>query len=323
MKKMLLIIFFIHVMVLSAEDSIAVEVTTYPEFPAVNNTWTISLIIDYPFPDEVSVIKPPFTDRFFLERILKYSRTPDTRVQTIFEYSFTLSGSGSFRIESFTVFCPDGITKTIPFNLYIRPLNEKQALPVLRLFWEINLEQNSFLSAANSFQMTAGERALLVLRVNGLNSHSGNEYPPQEFFIPTVPQGAILALSPLSAEERKEGIMLKLTLIPLKGDFRLSAETLQYESLIFEIPPLFIRVNESAEKAEKTELIADTETAGSSETINWEIPQYSELPASVNIQKITAYNTSRKFYYALIYSAVILVILIPIVCFLFFKNEKK
>jgi hypothetical protein len=310
-------------MVLFAEDGIKVEVITYPELPVVNNTWTLSLIIDYSFPDDVSVIEPSFTDRFFLERILKYTRTLDTKVQTVFEYNFTLSGSGSFRIESFTVICPDSIIKTNPFNLNIHPVNEKRTHPVVRLSWEMSQKQKSFLSETDSFQMTAGERALLVLRVNGLNSYSENEYPPQEFFMPAVLQGAILALSPLSAEERNEGIMLKLALIPLKGDFRLSAKALQYESLIFEIPPLFISVNESAEKAEKTEYIADTEESGSSETVIGEIPQYSELPASVNIQKINAYNTSRKFYFALIYSAVILVILIPIVCFLFFKNEKK
>lgn len=310
-------------MVLYAEDNISVEVITYPESPAVNSTWTLSLIVDYPFPDDVSVIEPQFNTKFFLERIIKYSKTLGTKVQTVFEYSFTLSVSGIFRIEPFTVIYPGGITKTIPFNLNIRPVNEKREFPVLRLFWEMNTEQNLFLPAADSYKMTAGEHALLILRVNNLNSHSEPDYPPQEFFMPSVPQGAILALLPLSTEERNEGIMLKLKLIPLKGDFRLSAKTLQHENLIFEIPPLFIRVNESAEKAGVTEHIADTEKAGSSETIIQEIPLYSELPESVNIQKVNAYNTSRKYYFALIYSAVILVILTPIVCFLFFKNEKK
>jgi hypothetical protein len=312
-----------HITVLFAEDNIAVEVTTYPESPVVNNTWTLSLIVDYPFPDDVSVIEPQFNTRFFLERIIKYSKTLGTKVQTVFEYSFTLSVSGIFRIEPFTVVCQDSITKTIPFNLYVRPVNEKQALPVLRLSWEINPEQNLFLSAADSYKMTAGEHAFLILRINNLNSLSEPEYPPQEFFSPEVPQGAILALSPLSTEERTEGIMLKLKLIPLKGDFRISAKTLQHGNFIFEVPPLFIRVNELAEKADVTEHIADTEKAGSSETNIQEISQYSGLPASVSIQKITAYNTSRKYYFALIYSAIILVILTPIVCFLLFKNEKK
>jgi len=289
----------------------------------VNNTWTLSLIVDYPFPDDVSVIEPQFNTRFFLERIIKYSRTLSTKVQTVFEYSFTLSVSGIFKIESFTVIYPGGITKTNPFNLNIHSINEKRTLPVLRLYWEINPEQNLFLSAADSYKMTAGEHALLILRVNNLNSHSEPDYPPQEFFMPAVPQGAILALSPLSTEERTEGIMLKLKLIPLKGDFRLGAQTFQHGNFIFEVPPLFICVNELAEEADVTEHIANKEKAGSSKTNIQEIPQYSGLPASVSIQKITAYNTSRKYYLALIYSAVIFVILTPIVCFLLFKNEKK
>jgi hypothetical protein len=323
MKNIFLVfLLFLNIIVLSAEDSITVEVTSYPEFPAVNNTWTLSLIIDYPFPDDVFVIEPPFNAKFFLERIFKYSRMLDTKIQTVFEYSFTLSENGSFRIDSFTVIYPGGIAKTNPINLDIHTVNEKRTLPVLRLSWEMNPEQD-ILYTADSFQMTVGERALLVLRVNNRNSNPRLEYPPQEFFMPAAPQEAIFALSPLTAEERNEGIMLKLTLIPLKGNFRLNAQTLQNENFIFEIPPLFIRVNKSAEETGKTEHITDTENARNFEKTAQENQQYSELPANVNIQKITAYNKSREFYRVLFYSAAILVILTPIVCFLFFKNEKK
>jgi len=313
----------IHVVILPAEEDTAVVVTTYPESPVVNNTWTLSLTVDYPYPDDVSVIEPMFAGHFFLDRILKYSKTLDTGVQTVFEYSFILSESGSFRIEPFTVICPDNIIKTKQFVLDVRPLNEKRAFPVLRLFWEINKKQTSSLYSESSFQMTAGEHAFLVLRSNNLNSQFTSEYPPQEFFIPAVPQGAILELSPLSTEERAAGIALKLTFIPLKGDFRLDARTLQYNNFIFEVPSLFIHINEYAGKEDETEHITDTLKEGNLEKTVQENTQYSELPANVNIQKITAYNTSRKFYMVLFYSVIILVIFIPFVCFFLFKNEKK
>jgi hypothetical protein len=324
MKNVLLIfLLIINILTLSAEDEIVVEVTTHPVPPVINNPWTLSLIVDYPFPDDVSVIEPAFAAAFFLERIIKYTRTLDTKVKTVFEYNFIPLGSGSFKIESFTVICPDGISKTNPFNLDILPVNEKRTLPVIRLFWEINTKQTSSLSLADSFQMTAGEHALLVLRVSSRNPPLLPEYPPQEYFMPAVPQGAILALSPLSTEERTEGIMLKLLLIPLKGNFRLVAGTLQHENFIFEIPPLFIRIDESAEKTGEAAHITDMEKARSLKTVVQENKQYSELPANVTIQRITAYNTSRKFYLVLFYSVIILVIFIPVVCFLFFKNEKK
>jgi len=322
MKNVLLIFYLlIHVLTLSAEDNTAVDITIHPLTPLVDSPWTLSLIVDYPYPDDVSVIEPPFP--FSLDRIVKYSRRLDTKIQTVFEYRFIPAKSGSFIMGAFTVICPDGITKTDVFNLYIRPVNEKRALPVLRLFWEINHGQISPLSPANSFQMTVGESALLVLLANNRNSSLPHEYPPQEYFAPPAPQGAILALSPLSEEERAAGIMLKLTLIPLKGDFLLDARTLQHENFIFEIPPLYIRINEFSAESDESTYVTDAVKAGSLEKTVQENPQYSELPANVNIQKITAYNTSRKFYIVLFYSVIIIVILTPIVCFLFFKNEKN
>jgi len=310
----------IHILTLSAEDDIAVDVTTHPLIPLVDSPWTLSLIVDYPYPDDVSVIEPPFP--LSIDRIVKYSRRLESKIQTIFEYRFIPSKSGSFVMGAFTVICPEGITKTDTFNFDIRQVNEKKALPVLRLFWEVNHGQISPLSAAGSFQMTAGESALLVLLEKKLDS-APTRYPPQEYFMPPAPQGAILALSPLSEEERASGIMLKLTLIPLKGDFLLNARTLQHENFIFEIPSLFIRINDfSAESGESAHITDTTETENFKDIVQ-ENTQYSELPVNVNIQKVTAYNTTRKVYIVLFFSVIILVILTPIVCLLLFKNEKK
>jgi t-SNARE complex subunit (syntaxin) len=117
--------------------------------------------------------------------------------------------------------------------------------------------------------------------------------------------------------------MLKLMLIPLKGDFRLDAKTLQHENFIFEIPPLFIRINESVEKVGETVYITDTVKAGNLQNIVQENTQYSDFSVNINVEKVTAYNVLRKFYIVLLYFIIILVILTPIVCFLLFKNEKK
>ena len=86
--------------------------------------------------------------------------------------------------------------------------------------------------------MAAGERAIFTLRVS-----RGTEAPPQEFFMPEVPPGAILAALPVTAAERAGGVVIKLNLVPLDGDFNLPARVLQYENTRFEIPALHIRVS--------------------------------------------------------------------------------
>jgi len=159
MKNGLFFLLIINVINLYAEESVNVEVVTHPESPVVNSTWTLSLIVDYPYPDDVFVIEPPFTEKFFLERVLKYPKMLDTGLKTVFEYSFIPSESGSFKIGTFTVTHPDGAARTEQFNLDVRPLNEIRTLPVQRLFWEINDRQASSLSREDSFQITAGESA--------------------------------------------------------------------------------------------------------------------------------------------------------------------
>ena len=87
-------------------------------------------------------------------------------------------------------------------------------------------------------QIKAGDRVTLVLRAAGWSASA----PPPAFFMPEVPLDVILASAPVSADERYNGIIIKLTLIPLKeGVFILPARTLQHENILFEIPLLTIK----------------------------------------------------------------------------------
>jgi hypothetical protein len=99
--------------------------------------------------------------------------------------------------------------------------------------------------------MTAGDRAVLALRITDWNSGR----LPQEFFMPEVPRGAILETLPLTAEERSRGVAIKLGLIPLE-DFRLPSRILRYENLVFEVPALYIRVTQAGDR------ISERETPG-------------------------------------------------------------
>ncbi|MCL2264564.1 MAG: hypothetical protein FWC22_00865 [Treponema sp.] len=113
------------------------------------------------------------------------------------------------------------------------PAEPEQQFFIPRLYWEgIN-------RSAVARQMKAGERITLVLRAAGWNEL----HPQQAFFMPEVPQNVILASPSVSAEERFNGIVIKLTLIPLKeGEFVLPARVLVHGTTRFEIPELYIQI---------------------------------------------------------------------------------
>ena len=213
---------------MSAQDTgPQVSVETYPETPEVGVPWFLTLFVNNSVPDDVTVIMPPFAGFLSSDRIRKTPRITETQVQTVIEYRFVPNNAGRFILESFTVITSEGIAETGPLVLEIRGSGAEQKPSIPRIVWE-----------GAPRQMAAGERTALALRVYGWNSSR----PPQEFFMPEVPQGAILFSSPLSAEEREGGTAVKLNLIPLDGDFYLPARVLQHENFVFEIPALHIRV---------------------------------------------------------------------------------
>ena len=110
---------------------------------------------------------------------------------------------------------------------------QEQKFITPRLYWE------GASRARTAQQIKTGERVTLVLRAAGWSSPA----PTSAFFMPEVPRDVILASAPVSADERFNGILIKLTLIPLKeGVFNLPARTLQHEKTLFEIPNLTIRI---------------------------------------------------------------------------------
>jgi len=213
------------------ETEINVSITINPEILSVGNQFTLTLVVDYPVPDDVSVIMPPFAGSISLDR---YVRTPrislNGHMQTAFEFRMTANAGGRVFIGPLSVLTPDGEAEIEPVLLIIRNEAEERYTN-LRLVWN-NAPR----------QITAGERVTFTLLAD--ITRAGNlQMPLPAFFMPEVPQGVILFSSPLSQEERQSGIVLKLTLIPLEaGQFSLPARTLMRENIRFEIPALLIRV---------------------------------------------------------------------------------
>jgi hypothetical protein len=210
-------------------DGIIVEIDISPEMPKVGKPLVITLLVDYPVPDAVTVIAPSFPLPLVFDRMVKAPRSSEGRVKTSVEYRFIPNINGLYILEPFIVFGSFGTIRTQPMVLDVSLASEEKSVPIPRITWE----------GAPS-RMTAGESADFALRVSGF----GPRKLPEDFFTPVVPRRAIIETSPMSTEEKTGVVTIKFNLIPMEsGEFNLSARTLYYENVRFEVPGLRIRVN--------------------------------------------------------------------------------
>ncbi len=227
------------------ETGSAVSIEAFPESPIIGTQWQLLLIVDHDAPDEVTVTAPPFFDYFFLDLVTKTPRVLDAQIKTAIEYILIPNAVGIISLEPFTVNTPEGVSKTPAIVVNVRSKDGGAAIkPILfRLVWE-NAPR----------QMAAGEQAVFSLRVTDDASLPpaqtvGSMFPPQEFFMPEVPRGAIFKSVKLQEAERAGGIVTKVALIPLDRDFNLPARVIRHENIVFEIPALHIRVTDTRHDA--------------------------------------------------------------------------
>lgn len=229
-----LITFFILTITIYAQDTgSSVSVTVNPQRLIVNNPFTLSFLVDYPVPGNVSFVAPQIPDFIVIDRLIKMPKTAENgQVQTSIEFSLIASESGRITLEPFLIETTLGITETNPLVLEIHAEN-RNFVTTVRFVWE-GVPQ----------EMPAGERITFTLRVNTQRSGDvPSQLPPPAFFMPEVPQGVILSRSQLSSQEIENGNVLKLMLIPLEaGSFFLPARILLFGEMRYEIPALRIRL---------------------------------------------------------------------------------
>jgi hypothetical protein len=238
-----------------------VLVQTVPDVPVTGEPWALTLLINHPEPDEVTVMAPPFTGSLFLDQVLKGPRMvhpasgqalaeqpagtdaaeakqPEAAFErwTAMEYRFMPQSPGPVTLDAFTVITPHGRTQTAPLSLDAQQAKNSAESRQYRLAWE-----------GGSAGLTAGAAATLGLRIG--KPASGLPLPGPEFFMPAVPPGVILESMRLSPADQAAGLVLKLRLIPLNAaPVALSARTLTRGNDRFEIPALRIPVAPAAKR---------------------------------------------------------------------------
>jgi hypothetical protein len=215
------------------------------EAPVVGTPWILTLLIDHSEPDEVTVMAPPFADTIFLEQMLKSPRimdgidTPFFEKWTATEFNFTLNNHGTVLFDSFTVITPRGEVQTDPFEINITRPQETVEKTNYRFSWQ-----------GVPAGLKIGESAVINLSFTGLNRATpAGSIPLPEYgqFIPTVPPGHILEFIPLSPEERRTGLALRIRIIAVTAvPFTLNRRTMTHVNSTFEIPALRIPVSRPA-----------------------------------------------------------------------------
>ena len=211
--------------------------------------FTLTFLVDYPEPEEVSVVPPEFPTSLTMEQFVKAPVTTDINqlhqsgrrgrnpkdnvyTQTSIEFTIIPNATGRISLESFTIISPHGARYTSPIILIVNPRSEARRAVYQRLIWE-----------GAPRQAATGERITFYLRLQNFRLENADTCPPPAFFMPQVPQGVILSQTSITAQEKETGIVLKLTLIPItEGNFNLPARALHQDNVRYDIPALSIRI---------------------------------------------------------------------------------
>ena len=277
-----------------ADSNPQVLIQTSSEAPVTGKPWVLTLIIDYPNPDEVSVAAPSFGS-FSLERYTKSVGLIENRYQTVIDYRFIPNSTGHFILEAFAIICPSGIKTTEPLFLNITAETTEVKPVVLKLAWE-NVPS----------KIEVGERVTLSLWANSRNL----QQLPHGFFMPEVPAGLILSYLQLREQEKADGLYAKFDLIPFEGNVFLPSRVLQFENVLYEVPALRLTVT--------SRLIENNIDALGEEAVN---PQMND--EDFLLSSLTKENTKQRIIRLIYFYSVLLLVIFAIFMCLYLLLKKK
>ncbi|WP_232616785.1 SH3 domain-containing protein [Treponema primitia] len=225
----------------SGEEPV-VLVESFPERPVLDGSWRISILVDHPVPEDVTVIPPDLPSSLTFAQSRKETRLIRTSPEegtrwTLVEFLFVPQRTGTISLGAFEVSVRGFRTTTRKLQTYVIAQEGMKEEYHPRLAWDT-------LPAA----LTIGEDAELILRI--LGGDPGKALRPAPFR-GTAPAEALLEELPLTKEDLDQGRVLRLRLIPLEGT-RVSIEpfTLHFDTLTLDAPAISIRLNPAAPRKE-------------------------------------------------------------------------
>jgi len=195
-----------------SDEALTVLVETAPEAPASNIRWTVTILVDHPYPAEVAVEPPFLPAQLVLERVRTDTRRVDTfngkdERWTAVEFQFTPRSPGLLTLGAFVVRVPGQEVRTSALSLLVAASpGEAAADPVL--VWGPLPDQ---LRVGDAAEMT------LSLFPPGISSAE-----PQV----VVPENVLMEALALTEAEVRAGLVLKFRLRALQPP-RLSLPTVR------------------------------------------------------------------------------------------------
>ncbi len=185
------------------DEAPTVLVETAPEQPARNTRWTVTILVDHPYPAEVAVQPPVFPAQLVLERVRTDSRRVDTyngkdERWTAVQFQFTPLSPGVLNLGAFVVRVPGREVRTAALSLLVAA-EPGAAPPEPRLVWSPLPDQ---LRLGDAVELTLSLLPPVIAAAQ-----------PQV----VVPENVLMETPALSETERRAGVVLKVRLSALEA----------------------------------------------------------------------------------------------------------
>jgi hypothetical protein len=209
---------------------IAVKLESAPERPVLGGSWRVSILVDHPIPDEVTVIPPDLPPSLSFAQSRKETRFVRTSPEegtrwTLVEFLFVPQSPGDIVLEPFEALVGGSRVLTPAARTTVRAGEGEEYHP--RLAWD-----------APPRVLAIGEAAELTLRVLDGDPQRPLRRLPLSV---GVPAEALLEEIPLTGEESDQGLALRLRIIPLEGSrVSLGPFAIRFETLTLEAPAISI-----------------------------------------------------------------------------------
>jgi hypothetical protein len=222
-----------------------VQISTFPERPVLNGSWTVLILVDYPDPREVIPLPPPLPPSLSLEQVFTGGRIlpgpgGEPGQWTAVEFSYILRRPGPLELAPFEIRAGGKRAFTPGIHLFVPgagdSAGEEPGDGSLAFFrWE-----------TPPLPLTVGEAGEFALLLAG--GDPKKPFPEGNPFRGKIPGELILETLPPEDPGRERGVVLRFRLIPLKaGDFELVPGLFHPEGFP-EIPVLPVRVRGAPER---------------------------------------------------------------------------